>query len=121
MSRLEQKKLILRCVAYPKTVDGQDGFIAACIDLNLVAWRPKLQDARKTLMDAIQGYLETVSDLVKEEQDLKGLVPRRSSFWPFQAMYYIAVAQSALPKLPHRGESVRFEKPIQFPFSPAAA
>jgi len=121
MSRLEEKQFILRCVAYEERADGRDGFVAACIDLNLVTWRPKLHDARKSLMDAIEGYLETVTELVKEEEDLRGLIPRRASFWPYQAKYYMAVLQNALQSRPRSGKPMRFDKPVHFPMSPAAA
>jgi hypothetical protein len=121
MSKQEVKHIVLRCLAYPGKVEDKDGYFAVCIDLNLVTWRPRLPDAEKSLFDAIQGYLETVTELVKEDKDLHGLLPRPAAFWPHRAMYHYAAFMSALPRFGKHKDSILFDKPVDFPYSSAMA
>lgn len=92
MEERNQPKLVLRCYAYSAENGGRQGFYAVCIDLNLFTWRPTLKQAKKSLHDAIRGYLETVADLAREEKlppkELRKRVLRPSPFWPYWARYY---------------------------------
>lgn len=90
--RPNKPMLVLRCIAYPGKNSGRQGFYAICIDVNLFTWRPTLKEAKRSLEQAIGGYLETVADLAKEEKLTKKEVVKRvlrpSPFWPHKAGYY---------------------------------
>ncbi len=92
MENKKQQILQLRCFAYASTNADQQGFYAMCIDLNLFTWRPTLGQAKKSLNDAIAGYLETACDLAKDEnlslKDLPKYLLRPAPFWPYKARYY---------------------------------
>jgi hypothetical protein len=92
MEERNQPVLVLRCYAYSADNGGKHGFYAVCIDLNLFTWRPTLRQAKKSLHDAIRGYLETVSELARDENltpsELRKRVLRPAPFWPYKARYY---------------------------------
>jgi hypothetical protein len=62
------KSLILRCVI---SRSREEGFIAECIDLDIVVRGQTEFEAQQKMMDAIKGYLRVVSS-----GDSKGLLPR---------------------------------------------
>jgi hypothetical protein len=92
MDNSKRRVLTLRCLAYTSRNGDQQGFFAICIDLNLFTWRPTLAQAKKSLNDAISGYLETACDLAKAEQisleKLPKFILRPAPFWPYKAKYY---------------------------------
>jgi predicted RNase H-like HicB family nuclease len=74
--------IILRAIAFLDPDDG--GYIAECIDLNLMVRRDTMEEAIRSLEEAIVGYLHTVccdqsaaSELVQYGR-VQGLVPRPS-------------------------------------------
>jgi hypothetical protein len=88
-----KKKLALRCFAYPGVIEGQKGFYAVCIDLNLITWRPTLKEAKRSLDDAVVGYMDTVVDVIKDEEfssanKVVKRILRRAPFFPYQLQYY---------------------------------
>lgn len=79
--------LKLRCYAYPKQVNGKNGYMAICVDLSLSTWRPSFKEAKQSLSDAIIGYLDTKHDLIGEKKfnslnELKKYILRRTPFFP---------------------------------------
>ena len=69
--------LILRCMAY-KTPKGP--WIAKCIDLCLVVEEDSFEASRKSLEDAILGYLDTVYD-TEDKESIPNLLRRKSPLW----------------------------------------
>ena len=72
--------LLLRAIAFP---DG-GGYLAECIDLNLMVRRESMEEATQSLESAIAGYFQTVADDPSARSELthsgrvRGLVPRPS-------------------------------------------
>lgn len=79
---MHPKKLILRGYVRPK----RDYFLAVCIDLNLVAQGETIQEALDSLKEAIEGYLEEISENPKF---YKETIPRKSPK-SFYLQYYWA-------------------------------
>jgi hypothetical protein len=107
------KGLSLRCYADYGTNENKPGFYAVCIDLNVFTWRPTLKEAKKSLNDAIYGYLETALDLASEEnvsrEELFKHILRPSPFWPYQAKYF---AFKILGNVKKSARIAAFNKPI---------
>jgi len=87
----------LRCYAYPKKINNRNGYLAVCVDLSLSTWRPTYEQARQSLSDAIEGYLDTKKDLIGTKEF--------SSFYAFREY----ILQRA-PLFPHvfRFELLKF-------------
>jgi hypothetical protein len=60
-----------RCFAYKHS---SGGFVAECVDLNLIVKAKTMKKAASSLGDAIEGYLEVVAN----GDDQTGLIPRPS-------------------------------------------
>jgi len=92
MEDRNQLTLVLRCYAYSAENGGRKGFYAVCIDLNLFTWRQTSKQAIESLHDAIRGYLDTVTELAKDENltpsELRKRVLRPAPFWPYRFTYY---------------------------------
>jgi hypothetical protein len=108
-------------LAYPGRNDGKLGYYAICIDLNLVTWRPTIGGASESLMDAVRGYLETVSKLSEEGTDWRELVPRPAPFWPHRALYHFLALLRAIPRIWRWFDSLLFEQSVDMPFKALAA
>ena len=98
MAKNRKDELVLRCFGYPGKNDGKEGYYAVCIDLSLVTWRPTITEAKKSLAEAVHGYLDTVIDLAKEGADVSHMVPRKAAFFPYGLMYYAIALLVALQK-----------------------
>lgn len=112
----------LRCVAYEAKNNGTVGYYAVCIDLNLTTWRPTLGQAKSSLDQAIQGYLETSFDVKKElaeqSKDLDAFVKkhilRPAPFFPWQFIYYFAGLLNFLQFSSLRA-TTKYKSPIALP------
>lgn len=71
---MKPQDLILRCYGY-ETQGGK--WVAKCIDLALVTEEDTLIDAKKSLEDAIFGYLEAVLD-TDDKKSIPALIGRKS-------------------------------------------
>ena len=72
-ARAALKGKTFRCFAY-KLRSG--GFVAECIDLNLIVKAKTMKKAASNLGDAIEGYLEVAAN----GEDQSSLIPRPSPF-----------------------------------------
>jgi len=112
MENKKQLILKLRCLAYNGVNGDQEGYYAMCIDLNLFTWRPTLGQAKRSLNDAISGYLETACELAKEEkcsfEDLSKHILRPSPFWPYKAKYYTYDILGSIK----RSTQLTFKRPV---------
>lgn len=89
--------IILRAIASP----DEGGYIAECIDLNLMVRRDTMEEATRSLEQAIVGYLHTVcsdqsaaSELLQHGR-VQGLVPRPSPL-PRRLRYHLHCLLAAL-------------------------
>ncbi len=87
-------------MAYPSVNDGRNGYYAVCLDLSLFTWRPTKKEARRSLNDAIRGYLEVVADLAtpEEAKNWQRTILRPMPIWPFEIRYYLYRFLAKLPK-----------------------
>jgi hypothetical protein len=90
-----------RCYAYPKKNNGINGYSAVCIDLSLTTWRPTLEETKISLHQAINGYLETMRELLAEEKidsfdQLKSRIYRPAPFFPYRLSFDLLRVQSLL-------------------------
>jgi|SRR5690242_2562310 len=106
------KRVVLRCYAYAGKNNEQEGWYAACIDLGIVTWRPTLQEAKKSLNDAMIGYVQSVNNLIREGKDTEHLIPRRAPFWPYYFGYYVARVINFVPNLNHALRSISFKQSV---------
>jgi len=88
---MHAKKLVLRGYVRPK----RDYFLAVCIDLNLVVQGKTIEEALHSLKDAIEGYLEEISE---NPQLYKETIPRKSPR-SFYFQYYWAYINTFCRKL----------------------
>lgn len=88
MVTTKEQKIALRCFAYPGKNEGQQGYYAVCIDLNLHTWRPTAKEARNSLNDAILGYIETAVELSENEEAFKTMLQRPAPLFPYRTKYY---------------------------------
>jgi len=83
-----------------------------CIDLSLATWRPTLNQAKRSLDDAIVGYLASVKQSLCDEhlseKELKRRVYRRVRFFPFMFKYYAGGIISKVIRTSNR----KFTKPV---------
>ena len=100
MANTEKGAIVFHCYAYPAKNKGHNGFYAICIDLSLTTWRPTFHGAKKSLDDAIEGYLECVLDCPEEmgNNELRRKVMRPAPFWPFRAQYHALSLLSHIAK-----------------------
>lgn len=88
------RSLVVRCLVYPSENDNKRGYFAICLDFNLFTWRPTLNGAKKSLENAIEGYLQTVYETsTAEEIEKKGLYRlayQPAPFFPYFAQYHVA-------------------------------
>jgi len=83
---MKPQDLILRCYGY----EAHDGkWVAKCIDLTLVVEEDTLIDAKKSLEDAIFGYLEAVLD-TDDKKSIPALIRRKSPLIDILAYHSIA-------------------------------
>lgn len=101
--------IVLRCYALPRMHQGELGFQAQCIDLDLTVWRPTLDDARRQLEIQISGYLRTI----RSEEEFEQLIPRRSPFFPDRLRYHLVALLYELPALWRRISASLFEQRIR--------
>lgn len=129
MVTTKEQKIALRCFAYPGNNGGQPGYYAVCIDLNLHTWRPTAKEARRSLNDAIIGYVETALDLSKDEEitlkQFEKLLHRPSPLFPFRLKYYYYRILSNVVKeilTAFDDDGATYENPVQiFPNGTVAA
>ena len=92
MAGNKERSLVVRCLVYPSENNNKQGYFAICLDFNLFTWRPTLNGAKKSLENAIEGYLQTVyqtstaEDL--EKNGLYRLAYQPAPFFPYFANYY---------------------------------
>lgn len=124
MENPKKLQLVLRCIAYPATNGGQEGYYAICIDLNLFTWRSTHKEAVQSLNQAIKGYLDTVTDLAKDEEltlrELEGRIIRPSPFFPHKARYYLYRLLTTLIKNGRNGQTT-YKEPVSLPVAHVAA
>lgn len=70
------ENLVLRCYAYRTP---RNTWIAKCIDLDLVTEEDSLPVAKKSLEEAIEGYIETVLD-TEDKESIPRLLQRKAPF-----------------------------------------
>jgi predicted RNase H-like HicB family nuclease len=85
-SRKRSRSVPLRCIIERKG----DLYLAECIDLDIAVTADSLEAAQKGLMDAIQGYLESVFSLGEQDR----MIPRPAPI-SHRIRYYL----SAIPGL----------------------
>lgn len=68
------ENLVLRCYAYRTP---RNTWIAKCIDLDLVTEEDSLPVAKKSLEEAIEGYIETVLD-TEDKESIPRLLQRKA-------------------------------------------
>jgi len=90
MGTAHRQKIVFRCMAFPSIEGGRSGYSAVCIDLTLATWRPTYKEARRSLQEAVHGYVETVcATATREEQtDLRRALLRPAPFWPYRLQYH---------------------------------
>lgn len=112
MKQEKEIKIALRCMAYPGKNGDQDGYYAVCLDLSLVTWRHDFQSAKKSLNQAIFGYLETKAKLATKEdlQDLKKYILCPAPIWPFAFRYLLV--KWFFSKIPRSQAPKTFNKPF---------
>lgn len=88
MVTTKEQKMTFRCFAYPGENNGEQGYYAVCIDLNLHTWRPVAKDARRSLNDAILGYIETAVEVSENEHEFNKMLQRPAPLFPYQIKYY---------------------------------
>ena len=77
MAQMFPKDLILRCIAYETS---RNTWIAKCIDFCLVVEEESFAASRKSLEEAILGYLDTVYD-TEDYESIPALLQRKSPLW----------------------------------------
>lgn len=115
MAVQRRKLLVLRCMAFPEVNEGRRGYAAICIDLSVTAWRPTFREAKRSLYDAMQGYIETaVETATKEElKNWEKVVLRPVPLWPYRMQYTFFSLIENLPKLPKSDNAHVFSR--EFP------
>lgn len=93
----DAKVVILRCYGRPGKHNGDPGYYAVCIDLNLVTWRKTSKEAHDSLMESIEGYVETAIEVAENPQELESLLSRKSPAIPYRATYHLIALLAALP------------------------
>ena len=101
-------RLVLRCYVR-KSGRTPERWVAHCIDLDLWASSSSPYGAKKSLEDAIQGYLEVVFD-TKDDASIPRLLRRRAPLRFFALWYLMNFGQS----LRHNGGLPLSGKPYQF-------
>jgi len=103
-----EDRIVLRCIVYPGENEGQRGYFAQCIDLDLLVWRPREDAAMEALEEQIKGYLNAATDLGK----FASLVPRPAPFFPDRLQYHAVALAKAIPRLWRRFPYSLYERPI---------
>ena len=125
-SKEKRVNFSVRCFGYPGTNDGNPGYYAVCVDLNLVTWRSTPQEAKKSLEDAIGGYLETVAKLSEQGVDWRTLIPRPAPLWPYRVMYRFVALRKVFSRTPRqqnlrRQDQYLFDETVDLPSGLMAA
>lgn len=94
----ESKIIVLRCYGRPGKNNDIEGYYAVCIDLNLVTWRTSPSEAHKSLIEAIEGYIETISEVAESFQEFESLLNRPAPFVPYGATYHLIALRSAFSR-----------------------
>jgi hypothetical protein len=112
MSTRKNSNIPLRCYAYKGKNADRDGFYAVCIDLSVITWRPTFAEAKKSLNDAICGYIETKvqSENINSLSEFKKLIWRPAAIFPYQFQYFLISMLSK--KTSHEGSRRIYNKPI---------
>ena len=84
---MKPQDLILRCYGY-KASDGK--WVAKCIDLALVVEEDSIEKLKKSLQDAIVGYIETVYD-TKDKESIPKLLRRKSPAKDIIEYHFVAL------------------------------
>ena len=85
--------LVLRCIAYPGRNLDEEGYYGHCIDLDLMVFRPKIEDAMAEIEEQILGYFDNIHSL----EEFNALVPRPAPFWPHRGRYHFVALTRAVP------------------------
>jgi hypothetical protein len=91
-----QKIVVLRCYSNPEKRNGVMGHLAVCIDLNLVTWRENQRAAHDSLMEAIEGYIQTAAEISENPSEFESLISKRAPLFPHRATYHWIALLSAL-------------------------
>lgn len=84
------KPIVLRCYSWPT----KEGFLAECIDLDIIVRRPTARQAYDALNEAVFGHLKAAW----EQGWLEELVPRKSPFRR-RLLYHLRYLYAALCQL----------------------
>jgi hypothetical protein len=106
--------LLLRCYAQQQ---ASGRWYAVCVDLNLDAEAPSLPEAKRSLENAILGYLETVLDTSAAES-IPHLLHRPAP-WKGRATYAL-IRTLALVRLQWR-KAIAFLEPVPVQLAPQGA
>lgn len=99
--------LILRCYGY-KT--PRNTWIAKCIDLDLATEEDTFQEARRSLEEAIEGYIETVLD-TEDKESIVRLLQRKS---PIRDRLIYESIRLSLTRKVSASQPIPFLQPIPF-------
>ena len=83
---MKPQDLILRCYGY-ETPDGK--WVAKCIDLSLVVEEDSIEKLKRSLLNAIISYIETVYD-TKDKESIPKLLRRKSPLKDIAEYHFIA-------------------------------
>lgn len=114
MSQETERTLVFRCFGYPGKNNIMDGYYTECIDLDLITWRPTIDEAIDSLNDAICGYLETVLKLHEQGEDVEHLLLRKSPLFPHRLHYHkiafqINLIEKILDTRPSKEDTVVYD------------
>jgi len=116
----KEEQFVVRCFAYPGKKEGKQGVFAVCIDLSLVTWRPTLPEAKKSLDEAVDGYFETLLEVIEKGDNVRDLVLRPAPFWPYRLRYHLLAIERVFQKPRMHSDSMLFEDSINIPSSATA-
>lgn len=115
MDNHKGENLVLRCFGFRGTNKGRKGFYAACLDVGVVTFRPTLEEAKKSLDDAVIGYIESAYEISDSKDEFLNLLNRPLPFYPWFLKFNILSAVSVFKPKPQKNDSVLFEKSIPVP------
>lgn len=98
-ARIALRGRAFRCFAYERR---SDGFVAECVDLNIIVQAKTMKKAVASLRDAIEGYLAVVANGDSED----GLIPRRSPL-SHRLHYHLVGVKIRVAMLIHKHLDVR--------------
>lgn len=85
--------IVLRCLVYPGLNLEEEGYFAHCIDLDLMVFRPAIEDAMSELEESMRGYFEGIHSI----DEFRAMVPRPAPFFPYRFQYHKTALSRAIP------------------------